>query len=176
MWLSITIIFVIYFWSKVNIWTVNCAWAAVKVFETDNVSTWEGLEPPIFGFMPNALSIWAIRARHLLSHVLNTGSGGIDILSKFNIWTVNCAWATAYIFDTRTDVFVLVSKFFRQNMSRPERHSNLNIRTYQASIFNALKLTKLYSLFQKSLTKPCRHGVRWCMGSPRVPHCTVYAI
>ena len=29
--------------------------------------------------MPNALTYWAIRARHLLSHVLNIGSGGIDI-------------------------------------------------------------------------------------------------
>ena len=48
-------------------------------FETENISTWEGLEPPSFGFMPNALTIWIIRARHLLSHVLNTGSGGIDI-------------------------------------------------------------------------------------------------
>ena len=28
-----------------------------------------GLEPPIFGFMPNAPTYWAIRARHLLSHV-----------------------------------------------------------------------------------------------------------
>ena len=31
---------------------------------TENVSTWEGLESPIFGFMPNALTIW-----NLLSHV-----------------------------------------------------------------------------------------------------------
>ena len=28
-----------------------------------------GLEPPIFGFMPNTLTYWAIRAEHLLSHV-----------------------------------------------------------------------------------------------------------
>ena len=34
-----------------------------------NVSTWGGLEPPTFGFMLNALNIWAIRARHLLSHI-----------------------------------------------------------------------------------------------------------
>ena len=74
----------IYIWSKVNIWFVNCAQAAafifdtrtggcscesVKVFETENVSTWGGLEPPIFGFMPNALTYWAIRTKHLLSHV-----------------------------------------------------------------------------------------------------------
>ena len=48
-------------------------------FGTKNVSNWGGLEPPTFGFMPNALTYWAIRSRHLLSHVLNTGSNSIDI-------------------------------------------------------------------------------------------------
>ena len=43
---------------------------SVKVFETENVSTCEGLEPPTVVFMPNALTIWAILARHLLSHVV----------------------------------------------------------------------------------------------------------
>ena len=70
--------------SKVNIWYINCARAtnsihfwhknecsckSVKVFETENISTWGGLKPTIFGFMPNVLTYWAIRARHLLSHV-----------------------------------------------------------------------------------------------------------
>ena len=96
-----------YFWSKVNIWTVNCARKTAFIFdtrtdvlvkvskfwdiETENVSTWEGLEPPIFGFMPNALTIWTIRARHLLSHVWNPGSGGIDIIElklTFELLTV----------------------------------------------------------------------------------------
>ena len=31
-------------------------------FETENVSTWEGLGSPTFGFMPNALTYWAIWA------------------------------------------------------------------------------------------------------------------
>ena len=44
--------------------------------------------------------------------------------SKVNIWTVNCAQATTFVFDTRTDVLVKVSKFLRQKMSRPERDSN----------------------------------------------------
>ena len=71
-------------WSKINILNINCAQAtafiswhtngcsceSVKVFETESVSAWGRLEPPIFGFMLNALAIWAIRARHLLSHVL----------------------------------------------------------------------------------------------------------
>ena len=49
-------------------------------FKTPSCSLWRhcngcipwfvlGLEPPTFGFMPNALTIWAIRARHLRSHV-----------------------------------------------------------------------------------------------------------
>ena len=75
----------LYFWSEVNIWNVNCARATAfifdtrtgvlvkvsKLFETENVSTWSGLEPPIFGFMPNALTIWAIRAS---MHILRVSS------------------------------------------------------------------------------------------------------
>ena len=65
-------------WSKVNIWNFYCAQAtashfwhtngcsceSVKVFVTKSVTTWGGLKPPTFWFMPNALPIWAIRARH----------------------------------------------------------------------------------------------------------------
>ena len=40
-----------------------------KFLTTENVSTWGGFETPSFGFMSNALNIWAIRARHLLSQV-----------------------------------------------------------------------------------------------------------
>ena len=36
-------------------------------------------KPPTFEFMSNALTIWAIRAKHLLSVFLNTGSGDIDM-------------------------------------------------------------------------------------------------
>ena len=43
--------------------------------------------------------------------------------SKVNIWNVNCARATAVIFDTQTDILVKVSKFLRQKMSRPEGDS-----------------------------------------------------
>ena len=56
-------------WESVSIFTNGCSCESVKVFETENVSTWEGLEPPTSGFMPNALTIWAIRASHLLTHV-----------------------------------------------------------------------------------------------------------
>ena len=121
-----------YFWSKVNIWNVNCVRAtafifdtgtgeSVKVFETENVLTWGGLEPPTFGFMPNALTYWAIRVRHLLFHVFEYWLWHCGYFwSKVNIWNVNCARATALIFDTRTGVLVKVSKFLRQKMSRPD--------------------------------------------------------
>ena len=48
----------------------------------------------------------------------------IHILSKVNIWNVNCAWATALIFDTRTGVLVKMSKFLRQKMSWPKGDLN----------------------------------------------------
>ena len=44
--------------------------------------------------------------------------------SEVNIWNINCARATAFIFDTRTDVLVKVWKFLRKKMSRPEGDSN----------------------------------------------------
>ena len=50
--------------------TKGCSCESAEDLETENVSTWGGLEPPTFGFMPNVLTTWAIRARYLLSHVL----------------------------------------------------------------------------------------------------------
>ena len=175
--------------------TNGCSWESVKVFETENVSTWEGLEPPTFGFMPNALTYWAIRAKHLMSHAteywlwryryyfkvkltfemlivreqqhsfsthewvflgkcqrfwdrkcLDLRGARIQtfgfmpnaltcwairarqllsnifeywlwrykyFLSEVNIWNINCARATTFIFDTRTGVLGKVSKFLR---------------------------------------------------------------
>ena len=96
-----------------------------RFFETENVSTWGGLEHPTFGFMPNALTYWAIRARHLLPHVVEYRLWWYRYFwSKINIWNVNCARATAFIFDTRMVVLGKVSKFLRQKMSRPEGYSN----------------------------------------------------
>ena len=43
-----------------------------------------------------------------------------------DIWNVNCARATAFIFDTRTGVHGEVSNFLRQKMSRPEGTRTLN--------------------------------------------------
>ena len=88
-----------------------------------------GTNPPTFGFMPNALTIWAIRARHLLSHGFEHWLWRyIYFWTKVNILNVNCARATAFIFETRTGVRVKVSTFLRQKMSRPEGDSNPNLR------------------------------------------------
>ena len=75
----------------------GCSCESVQIFYTENISTWGGLQPPIFGFMPNALTIWIIRARHLLSHVFNTlrprqnGRHFVDDILKWiflneNVW------------------------------------------------------------------------------------------
>ena len=70
-----------------------------------------GSNPPTFVFMPNALTYWAIRARHLLSHIVEYWLWRYRYFwSKVNFWNVNCARATAFIFDTRTSVLGKVSK------------------------------------------------------------------
>ena len=63
--------------------------------------------PQPFGFMPNALIYWAIRARHLLSHVFEYWLWRCAYFRrKVNISYFNCARATAFIFDTRMGVLV----------------------------------------------------------------------
>ena len=69
--------------------TNGCSCKSVKVFETENVSTWGGHEPPTSGVMPNTLTIWATMARHLLSHDCEYW--------WVNICNVHCVLATAFI-------------------------------------------------------------------------------
>ena len=139
-----------YFWSKVNIWNVNCVRATAfifdtrmdvlvkmsKFFETENVSTWEGLEPSIFGFMPNALTIWAIWARHLLSHVLNTGSGSIDKMhigistTKYFPWArslVVLVWLVTYLQSKPSSNYWIAAELFKSALLSIYSSSN---RTY----------------------------------------------
>ena len=74
---------------------------------------------------PIPISFWAIRARHLPSHVFEHWLWRYRYFwSKVNIWYVKCARATAFIFDTLTGVLVKVSKFLIQKMSRPKGDSN----------------------------------------------------
>ena len=107
-----------------------------------------GLEPSIFGFVPNALIIWVIRARHLLSHVCEYWFWRYRyFLSKVNIWNVDCARATAFIFDTRTMLLWKCQRFWNRKCLdlRGTRTPNLRIYaecsnhlSYQGQLFAAL--------------------------------------
>ena len=60
----------------------------------------------------NALTYWVIRARHLLSHVVEYWLWRCRYLwSKVNIWNINCARATAFIFDTQALIWNLKVMF-----------------------------------------------------------------
>ena len=65
-----------------------------------------------------------VKMRVLQSKPLWTLSTIHIFLSTVNTWNVNCARATAFIFDTRPVVLVKLSKILRQKMSRPEGDSN----------------------------------------------------
>ena len=103
-------------------------------------STWGGLEPPIFGFMPNALTNWAIRARHSLFHVffLYWLWRYRYFWRKVDIWNANCTRATAFIFDIQTDVLMKVSTFLDSKCldRRGTRTPNLRIHAECLVIHN----------------------------------------
>ena len=65
-----------------------------------------------------------ISLRGFRRHLLRAVDWSTAPMPMTYLWNVNCEWATAFIFYTRTDVLVKVSKFLRQKMSRPERDSN----------------------------------------------------
>ena len=69
---------------------------------------WGGLELRTVGFMPNVLTVWAIRATHMLSHVCEYWLWrGRYFCNKYNIWHVNYARATTFIFGSPTNVELL---------------------------------------------------------------------
>ena len=68
----------------------GCPCEIFKVFWTENDSTWGGLEPPTFEIMPNALTIWDIRPRHLLSHVFEYWQYTLTIYVIHNIDDKSC--------------------------------------------------------------------------------------
>ena len=68
----------------------GCPCEIFKVFWTENDSTWGGLEPPTFEIMPNALTIWDIRPRHLLSHVFEYWQYTLTIYAIHNIDDKSC--------------------------------------------------------------------------------------
>ena len=81
-------------------------------FRHTNGCSWESVEPPTFRLMLNAVTYWAIRPRHLLSHVFEYWLWWCRyFLSKVNIWNVDRARATAFIFDTHALIWNLKVKF-----------------------------------------------------------------
>ena len=97
--------------------------------------------------MPNALTYWAIRARRLLSHVFEHWLWRYRYFwSKVNIWYIDCARATAFIFDTLTGVLVKVSK----------------LHPLQSVVWNYLSIPKL---------QRCN---RWSLGMDKWFHPTLF--
>ena len=81
-------------------------------FRHTNGCSWESVESPTFRLMLNALTYWAIRARHLLSHVFEYWLWWCRYFwSKVNIWNVDRVRATAFIFDTQALIWNLKVKF-----------------------------------------------------------------
>ena len=125
--------------------TSGCFCEGVNIFETKNVSTWGGLEPPTFGFMPNALTYWAIRARHLLSHVLNADSGGLDMFEVKLIFYMLTVRGQQYSFSTHERVLLWKCQRFWDRKCldlRGTRNPNLrihaecsNLLSYQSQTF-----------------------------------------
>ena len=90
----------------------------------------KGTRRPSLQIHANALTICAIRARHLLSHIFKYGLWRYRyFLSKVNIWNVNCVWATAF-FSTHESMFLWKCQSFRERKyldMRGARTFNLRI-------------------------------------------------
>ena len=71
-----------------------------------------GIQTPTFGLMLNAITYWASRATHLRSYVVEYWLWRCRYLwSKVNIWNIDCARATAFIFDTQALIWNLKVRF-----------------------------------------------------------------
>ena len=114
----------LYFWSKVNIWNVSCARATAFIFDIRTgvlvkvSNCWDRKCLDLRGTLTPNLRIHA-EWSNLLSYQGQTFAvPWLEhwlwryryFLSKVNVWNVNCARATAFIFDTRTGVLVKVSQ------------------------------------------------------------------
>ena len=100
-------------------YTNGCSCVSAKVFRDRICLDLRGTRSPTFGFTPNALIIWAIRARHLPSHVFEYWLWRYRyLLSNVSIWNANCARATAFIFDyERMFLWKCQSIFETENVS-----------------------------------------------------------
>ena len=103
-----------------KIWNVNCVRSTAFIFDTrtdglvkvskflrQHMSRPQGRTPNFWIHTKYSKPIEISVPDISCPRFLNNGSGGIDIFwSEVNIWNVNCARATAFIFDTRKDVLV----------------------------------------------------------------------
>ena len=100
---------------------------------------------------------WAIRARHLLSHVLNTGSGGTDIFEvrlTFDMLTVR---GQRHAFSTHERVFLWKCQRFWDRKCldlRGARAPNLRIHA---------ECSNLLSYQGKTFAVPCFEHMYTCM-------------
>ena len=76
-----------------------------------------------------ALTIWTIRARHLLSHVLNTGSGVIDIFEVKLTFELLTMRGQQHSFSTRERMFLWKCQSFWDRKCLDLRWSKVNIWT-----------------------------------------------
>ena len=127
-----------YFWSKVNIWYVNCVRATAFSFDTRTgvlvkVSKfWDrkcldlrGTRTPNLRIHAECFSLLSYQGQTFAVQCFEHWLWRYRYFwSKVNIWYIDCVRATAFIFDTRTGVLVKVSKFLRHKMSGPEGDSN----------------------------------------------------
>ena len=97
-----------YFWSKVSVWNVNCARATSFIFDTRTV-----VLVKVSKFLRQKMS--HVECSNLLNYQGQTFAVPCFeywlwqyrySLSKVNIWNVNCARTTSFIFDTRMVVLV----------------------------------------------------------------------
>ena len=115
-----------------------------------------GTRIPTFGFMPNALTYWTIRARHLLSHVLNTGSGGIDDFEVKLTFDMLIVRGQQHSFSTHERVFLWKCQSFWDRKClylRGTRAPNLRIHA---------KCSNILSFQGQTFAVPCfEHWLWW---------------
>ena len=123
------------------------------------------------GFMPNALTIWAIRARHLLAHVLEHWFRQYKYVFQVKIWRKKMCTGNSIHFLTHEHMFFTcesVEVFVTENI-RPEGNSNsqpsdlcrmLYHLSYQGQTFPGLclehwllKINTLYQLWRSKQTR-----------------------
>ena len=126
----------IYFWSKVNIWNVNTLGPRQHrrrfaddifkcIFVNENCCILNKIPLKFVrkGPIDKNPALVQIMAWHRLGDKPLSEPMVLSLLTHICVtrpqW-VNCARAMAFIFDTRTDVLMKVSKFLRQKMSQPE--------------------------------------------------------